>query len=82
MVDVIRRIAQLGMAGAAVAELIYKFISLGSPEMILLWGGIYHAADFAKEHLPDFLEYLKHKEAVTGSAGYALFRPYAPFMDK
>jgi hypothetical protein len=67
-------------AVTSAAELIYKFLSTGSPEIALVLGGLYVFLKLTKEQIVPYRDYLKKKDELRHSSGYALFRPYQPFL--
>lgn len=58
------------------AEALHKLLSTGSPEIALVLGGAYQFLKLTREHAAPLLDYMKRREDLKRSTGYALFRPY------
>lgn len=80
MSDVGMSMTKAGGGAIAAGAMIHKFLSTGSPEAALVLGGLYVFFKFTKDNATKYLDYLKKKEEVHDSSGYALLRPYAPFV--
>lgn len=61
---------------ATVTAALHKLLAAGSPEVALVLGGAYQFLKMTKENAGPFLDYMKHRDDLKLSTGYALFRPY------